>query len=64
MEYLDSLPSVFDLFKHQEKSEAGLCVAYSDQNLVFKDQQEAYIFRPENRDNRFTPFSLTKVLSL
>ncbi len=63
MEYLDTLPSVFDLFKHQEIGEEGLVIAYSDKDLELKDE-EAYVFRPENKDNQFTPFSLTKVLNL
>ena len=42
MEYLETIPSVFDLFKHQGN---GLCVAYSDRNLRLTNQ-EAYVFRP------------------
>ncbi len=58
MEYLETIPSVFDLFKHQSN---GLSVAYSDHNLNLNNQ-EAYIFRPENKQNSFTPFSLTNLL--
>jgi hypothetical protein len=61
LEYLETLPSVFDLFKHQDQ---GLSIAYSDANLILKDQEKAYVFRPENQHNQFTPFSLTKILSL
>lgn len=60
MEYLETLPSVFDLFKHQS---TGLQIAYSDSNLILKNQEPAYVFRPENRANQFTPFSLTKILN-
>jgi hypothetical protein len=63
MEYLDTLPSVFDLFKHQSTSEDGLSVAYSDENLILEGQ-EAYIFRPTNFNNNFIPFSLTKIFNL
>ena len=59
MEYLDTLPSVYDLFKHQE---SGLCVAYSDRNLNLVNQK-AYVFRPENQNNNFTSFSLTNLLN-
>jgi hypothetical protein len=61
MEYLETLPSVFDLFKHQDR---GLSIAYGDANLILKNNEEAYIFRPENQQNQFTPFSLTKILNL
>ncbi len=60
MEYLETLPSVFDLFKHQN---AGLQIAYSDHNLILKNQEPAYVFRPENQTNNFTPFSLTEILN-
>ena len=63
VEYLDTLPSVFDLYKHQPQAEDGLCVAYSDKNISL-DGQEAYIFRPENRDNQFKSFSLSSLLNL
>ncbi|MGK7933428.1 MAG: hypothetical protein AB4041_18625 [Microcystaceae cyanobacterium] len=61
MEYLDTLPSVFDLFKHQN---TGLSILYSDQNFTLKNNEEAYVFRPENKDNQFTPFPLTQILGL
>ncbi|ELR96569.1 hypothetical protein [Gloeocapsa sp. PCC 73106] len=63
LEYIETLPSVFDLFKHQPHDENGLCVAYSDQNLTLNNQL-AYIFRPENRDNQFKSFSLSQLLNL
>lgn len=63
MEYLDTLPSVFDLLKHQPITEDGLSVAYSDENLTLTEGQEAYIFKPVNLHNSFTPFSLTKILN-
>lgn len=61
MEYLETLPSVFDLFKHQDKP---LSILYSDKNWFLQDNEEAYVFRAENQHNQFTPFSLTKLLSL
>jgi hypothetical protein len=61
MEYLETLPTVFDLFKHQEKP---LSILYSDQNFTLQNNQAAYVFRTENQNNEFNPFSLTKILSL
>lgn len=61
MEYLDTLPSVFDLFKHQDPP---VSILYSDQNFALKEREEAYVFRPENKNNQFTPFSLTQILGL
>jgi hypothetical protein len=63
VEYLDTLPSVFDLFKHLPQGVEGLCVAYSDADISL-DGQEAYIFRPENRNNQFKSFSLSSLLNL
>ncbi|MEL4898033.1 hypothetical protein [Crocosphaera sp. Alani8] len=60
-EYLETLPSVFDLFKHQDKP---LSIVYSDQNWLLQNNEPAYVFRSENQYSQFTPFSLTKLLSL
>ncbi|MBE9223701.1 hypothetical protein IQ215_13435 [Cyanobacterium stanieri LEGE 03274] len=59
LEYLETLPSVFDLFKHQD---SGLPIVYSDANFNLKNNQDAYVFKPENKHNQFNPFSLTKIL--
>ncbi|AFZ46007.1 hypothetical protein Cyast_0023 [Cyanobacterium stanieri PCC 7202] len=60
MEYLHTIPTVFDLFKHQQQTKNGLLVAYDDQNIHLNGEI-AYIFQPSNSDNNFTPFSLTQL---
>lgn len=61
LEYLETLPSVFDLFKHQDKA---LSIFYSDGNISLSDGEDAYVFKPENIHNKFQSFSLTKILEL
>ncbi|HEY4224033.1 MAG TPA: hypothetical protein VGO62_21905, partial [Myxococcota bacterium] len=56
MEYLDSLPSVHDLFAHAPQSPDGMPVIYSDAAVTIRDR-EAFVFKPENEANRFTPFA-------
>jgi hypothetical protein len=64
VEYLDSLPSVHDVFAHQPASTSGLPVLYGDAAVDLSDPDaEAYVFRPEREGNRFRPFSLQALLS-
>ena len=59
VEYLNSLPSVHDLF---ESAPAGSTpVTFSDANMEIKGGK-AYVFRPENQDNDFTKLNLVSVL--
>jgi len=61
-EYLDTIPSVHDLFKGVRKSKKGLPVAYDDSELEL-DGVEAYVFKPVNEENKFEQVDLTKLLS-
>ena len=61
VDYLDTQPSVHDLFKHQLQRDDGLPVLYSDRDHLLHDAT-AYVFRPENKGNTFTPFSLGEVI--
>ena len=58
VEYLDSLPSVDDLFGHAHvvatpDSDKAVPVLYSDKEYELKDGQPAYVFKQENQDNKF-----------
>lgn len=61
VEYLDALPSVYDLFEHQARDASGLKVLYSDRGTLLHDET-AYVFRQENKGSTFTPVDLTKLL--
>lgn len=62
VEYINSLPSVYDLFCESVSDEGNLHVLYSDAEIELKDV-EAYVFKPENKDNKYTSFGLNRLLS-
>lgn len=60
LEYLDSLPTVYDLFKFAPKGD--MPILYSDKDVDIKDTL-AYVFTKENQDNSFTNYSYNELLS-
>lgn len=60
MEYLASLPSVYDLF--EDAAKGTVPVTFSDAGLDITSGK-AYVFRPENADNTFTKLDLNTILS-
>lgn len=62
-EYVNTRPTVADLFAHAEKHKDGLPVLYSDAKHTLKDKEPAYVFRPENEQSSFTPFDLSPLLN-
>jgi hypothetical protein len=61
-EYLDTLPSVHDLFRGVAQHDDGMTVAYDDAARTIPANQAAYVFRPVNQDNDFEPFDLGSLL--
>ncbi len=62
MEYIRSLPSVHDLFRDAKVSENdGIHVLYSDKDTPLNGES-AYVFKPENKDNKFKPVDLNSLL--
>ena len=59
VEYLNSLPSVQDLFKHAPKGTTP--ILYSDNGI--KVEGQAYVFKHENPKNSFTSIDVASVLS-
>lgn len=54
MEYINSLPSVHDLFRDSVKKRGGkLRVLYSDKDVDLPKNAEAYVFRSENEKNKY-----------
>lgn len=64
VEYLQSLPSVHDLFNKLEQSNKGVKVAYSDKDITLSEKEEAYVFKTENEENSFTQIDVAKLLNL
>jgi len=60
IEYIDSLPSVYDLFKHAQKG--TIPVLYSDKEQEVKEGR-AYVFKKENTENSFDDFVFNELLS-
>ena len=60
VDYLNSLPSVADLFEHAD--EGSIPILYSDAEQELRDEQPAYVFRPENQDSSYSAIDLSKLL--
>lgn len=62
MEYLDSLPSVHDLFCESVNEKNGEShILYSDKNAELQDVP-AFVFNSENKSNKFTPININALL--
>lgn len=60
IEYLDTLPSVYDLFENAPKGDFK--ILYTDKDVVIEDKQ-AYVFKRENDKNTFENIGISKYLS-
>lgn len=60
LEYLDSLPSVYDLFKNAPVGE--IPVVYSDKEVNI-DSGKAFVFKKENAQNKFDDYQYNALLS-
>lgn len=61
VEYLNTLPSVWDLFDTVQ-DDSGVPVMYSDENIELKEGQKAYVFKPINENNDFEQLKLSNYL--
>jgi hypothetical protein len=62
VEYLETLPSVHDLFVHARQDPAGMPVLYDDAARAVRGGGPAYVFRPANEASSFTPFDVSSLL--
>lgn len=62
IEYLNTLPSVHDLFAHVPKAATGMPVLYDDADVTLAGGKPAYVFRPTNQASTFTPFDPSSLL--
>lgn len=61
VEYLNTLPSVWDLFKNTNKREAGVPILYDDTNVEIKSGN-AYVFKSLNKENKYKQISVSEYL--
>lgn len=62
MEYIKSLPSVHDLFRESVSDTSDTHILYSDKETKL-DGESAYVFRPENKENKFKVVDINNVLT-
>jgi hypothetical protein len=63
VEYLNSLPSVYDLFKNVYQNDSGIPVLLTDEDEKI-DSDMAYVFQQRNKDNTFNQLDLNALLEL
>ena len=63
IEYLSTLPSVYDLFKSLDKK-GNTIITYSDKNIELQNNENAYVFKPVNEKNSFNQIDLEKIINL
>lgn len=61
VEYLNSLPSMFDLFRGVPMSDEGIPVFYEDSEQVIQEGQ-AFVFLPRNKNNKFDQLDINTLL--
>lgn len=61
-EYLDTLPSVYDLFENAKQSSNGTPILYSDEEYLIKDPK-AYVFQNINEKNKIDQINLNAFLN-
>lgn len=63
MEYVNTLPSVYDLFQDMVDPDGEIQVIYSDKNIDLTENTSAYIFKAENKKNKINPVDLNSFLA-
>jgi len=63
VEYLDSLPSIHDVFKGSTRKNGKINVVYDDVDVELTKDEKAYVFKPSNELNSFTQINMSEVLS-
>lgn len=61
MEYINTLPSVYDLFENALKGKGELKAMYSDKDVKVKEDV-AYVFKRSNENNNFDNLDLSSLL--
>ena len=61
MEYIKSLPSVHDLFRESEDKKSDMHILYSDKDVELNGES-AYVFKPENQQNKYKVVDINSLL--
>ncbi len=61
-EYMNSIPSLQDLFEVLESVDTGIPVMYSDEGIEIKQNSSAYVFKPSNKSNNFKQVDINSIL--
>ena len=59
LEYIDSLPTVYDLFRHGKKGDTP--ILYSDKETAIENK-EAYVFLPSNEESSFSAINIEDLI--
>jgi hypothetical protein len=62
MEYIKSLPSVYDLFRESVNDASDVQVLYSDAEAELTGEK-AYVFRPENKASQYKTLDINSILT-
>ena len=60
VEYLDSIPSVADLFSHAQKG--SMPIWFDDENKAIEEDSHAFVFKQLNPENKFKKLDLSEIL--
>ena len=63
MEYLETQPTIADLFRGIPQADDGIPILYDDKDVNIQTEQ-AYVFKPLNENNEFTQVDVSELLSL
>jgi hypothetical protein len=64
MEYLETQPTIADLFANIPQQDDGVPILYNDDGVDIPDGSTAFVFRPVNDDNKFKQLDVTELLNL
>jgi len=62
-EYLDTVPSIHDMFKGVARKNGKTNVVYDDANVELTKDEKAYVFKPLNESNSFTQINTSELLN-
>lgn len=62
MEYIKGLPSVYDVFEGAVDKTGESYMLYSDKNVSLSGEN-AYVFKPENENNKFNQIDINSIIS-
>jgi hypothetical protein len=63
VEYLNAIPSVYDLFSSLENSSNGTKILYSDDEIKPTGGKDAYVFKRVNAASKFSQIDINKILA-